>query len=193
MKKVISVLLSLIISISSESIIFAKNLNADDAWYEQYIEDISNVKELLNDESDMLTLESTITQAEFIYLAVNVLYKNTSNMNIEEANDYAKEKGYILDEEVTDNNKLLTRQMAAIIISRILKLEISENTNTSDIYDYITDWEMTCPKCKPYILSCYANGIMSGYPDGSFGGRYNATLTEVTAVLSRAWRLIHEI
>ncbi len=190
MKKFISVLLSLIISISSESVIFAENLNVDDVWYKEYIEDILNVKDLLNDESDILTPESTITQAEFIYLAVNVLYKNTSNMNIEEANDYAKEKGYILDEEVTDNNKLITRQRVAIIISRMLGLEMSETLNIS--YN-ITDWETTCPKCKPYILNCYANGIMSGYPDGSFGGRYNATLTEVTAVLSRAWRLIHEI
>ena len=50
----------------------------------------------------------------------------------------------------------------------------------------VADWDTTCPKCKEDIGKCYAYGIMSGYEDNTFRGRYPATKAEVIATMLNA-------
>lgn len=120
--------------------------------------------------------DSTMSNAEFVRLAVNIVEKKKDISYME----YARKNGYVLKEEMTDENAPVTRQSVAKVISRMLQLA------NADAEHSFADWEITCPKCKTDIQKCYASGIMLGYEDGTFRGRYYATRAEITATIIRA-------
>ena len=95
--------------------------------------------------------------------------------------EYARQQGYVLITEMTDETKPVTRQSVAKVVSRMLKLPDTDIDMTN-----VADWDTTCPKCKEDIGKCYAYGIMSGYEDNTFRGRYPATKAEVIATMLNA-------
>ena len=122
--------------------------------------------------------EETISYADFIKLAVNFIEdKNDIVLYME----YARQQGYVLITEMTDETKPVTRQSVAKVVSRMLKLPDTDIDMTN-----VADWDTTCPKCKEDIGKCYAYGIMSGYEDNTFRGRYPATKAEVIATMLNA-------
>ena len=82
---------------------------------------------------------------------------------------------------MTDETKPVTRQSVAKVVSRMLKLPDTDIDMTN-----VADWDTTCPKCKEDIGKWYAYGIMSGYEDNTFRGRYPATKAEVIATMLNA-------
>jgi len=137
-----------------------------DAWYYECVNEVSELG-LYGYEDGTFRPEDKISREEFVTAVKNI----TGNSEIDE-------------ELINYETNEITRQRAAIIISRTLKLPDAENS----ISENITDWEKTCPKCKEDIAKCYAAGIMQGYEDGSFKGRYPITRAEAAAFLLKAYQ-----
>lgn len=163
-------------------IVFGQTSFASDygAWYTKYVNRAVEL-ELLECNNP----NESISNAEFISALLKLIGNNHSESGA--AIDYAKEQGYVLSDEMTDSAASITRQSIAKVISRALQL-----TGVSDasISEKISDWDMTCPKCKDAIVKCYANGIMSGYEDGTFRGRYPVTRAEAAVILMKAYDYI---
>lgn len=146
----------------------------EDVWYSDVMETANKMGIINADEQP----EETISNADFVRLAVNFIEdKNDVVLYME----YARQQGYVLITEMTDETKPVTRQSVAKVISRMLNLPDVDIDMTN-----VADWDTTCPKCKEDIGKCYAYGIMSGYEDNTFRGRYPATKAEVIATMLNA-------
>ena len=146
----------------------------EDVWYSDVMETANKIGIINADEQP----EETISNADFIKLAVNFIEdKNDIVLYME----YDRQQGYVLITEMTDETKPVTRQSVAKVVSRMLKLPDTDIDMTN-----VADWDTTCPKCKEDIGKCYAYGIMSGYEDNTFRGRYPATKAEVIATMLNA-------
>lgn len=154
-------------------------------WYSGYIEQAETIGLICGYDDGTFRPGNSMTNAEFMKLAVKLSGADIHGpeYSTENVMQYAREQGYLMDDELIDHNAPVTRQNIAKVISRILKLSKIE---LSSVSQKITDWDITCPKCKPDIAKCYANGIICGYPDGTFRGRYTATRAETVAVLIKA-------
>lgn len=146
----------------------------EDVWYSDVMETANKMGIINADEQP----EETISNADFVRLAVNFIEdKNDVVLYME----YARQQGYVLITEMTDETKPVTRQSVAKVISRMLNLPDVDIDMTN-----VADWDTTCPKCKEDIGKCYAYGIMSEYEDNTFRGRYPATKAEVIATMLNA-------
>lgn len=162
---------------------FAQYKYNDNIWYSDYISKAAELELIPGIENIPFQSETYISNDEFIASVMKLTDEEqiSSVANV----DYAVKCGYVLEDEISDVNAYITRQKMAKIISRVLKLPETDINNMSD---RINDWEDTCPKCKDAIARCYAYGIMSGYDDGMFRGRYSATYPEAAAVLINAYK-----
>ena len=80
----------------------------------------------------------------------------------------------------------ITRYEAAKMLARALELQ-GETFNNS-IYDYaqmIKDYNSILAKYKDYVLKVYSNGIIAGYPDGTFKGDNKLTRAEGSSMIIR--------
>lgn len=73
----------------------------------------------------------------------------------------------------------ITRAEFSTIVTKLLDLELSENEEII-FYDTADHW------AKPYINRIYKEGLVSGYPDGSFGPQNNVTYAEALTILVNA-------
>lgn len=103
----------------------------------------------------------------------------------------AKELGIIQDNEFDDYDRYITRgemaRMIAFAGERVkdkgLSLDVPDNYKS---YSYlITDYSTLDPDSKDIALKVFVSGIISGFPDGSFGFDKNATRAEACAILMR--------
>lgn len=150
------------------------------AWYTKYVNRAVELEVL-----ECNNPNESISNVEFISALLKLIENKPSESSA--VIDYARQQGYVLSDEMTDVTAAITRQSIAKVISRALQL-----TGVSDvsISEKISDWDMTCPKCKDAIVKCYANGIMSGYEDGTFRGRYPVTRAEAAVILMKAYDYI---
>ena len=87
----------------------------EDVWYSDVMETANKIGIINADEQP----EETISNADFIKLAVNFIEdKNDIVLYME----YARQQGYVLITEMTDETKPVTRQSVAKVVSRMLKL-----------------------------------------------------------------------
>ena len=105
----------------------------------------------------------------------------------------AKELGIIQDNEFDDYDRYITRgEMARMVVragtgtsakGKGISLDIPENYKE---YSYlITDYSTLDPDSKDIALKVFVSGIITGFPDGSFGFDKNATRAEACAILMR--------
>lgn len=103
----------------------------------------------------------------------------------------AKELGIIQDNEFDDYDRYITRgemaRMIAFAGERVkdkgLSLDVPDNYKS---YSYlITDYSTLDPDSKDIALKVFVSGIITGFPDGSFGFDKNATRAEACAILMR--------
>lgn len=160
------------------STVFAEN---KDIWYSDYVTKVTEMG-IMQESFKDFEAEETISNAEFVSAILKLVGIKTAE-RISDM-DYARKQGYILPDEMSDDGAPITRQNIAKIISRVLKLP---DIPIDEISSQISDWDNTCPKCKSDIIKCYKYGIMSGYEDKSFRGRYTATRAEVAVILVKAY------
>ncbi len=135
---------------------------------------------------------SYITRAEFIALVNRVFgFTKTSTIDFTDvkasdwyAGDIAKAKaaGYIVGENGSVNPEdRITRQEAAVILGRVLKLTQNENNAA-----HFTDAGTIGSWSKGYIGTVSEKGYFIGYSDGKFGPGESTTRAEAITILSRA-------
>ena len=146
--------------------------------------------------------ERSITRAEFVTVVVGALLgkpeapsanqhwaaniiKKAEDNNLLEAGEFA-----------TDTwNTPINRQEMAKIMARAMQYVQKEApiANTASFSAKITDFASIGESYQPYVAQAYAKGIVTGYPDGSFGGGRQATRAEastmVVRLLDQAYRL----
>ena len=92
----------------------------EDVWYSDVMETANKIGIINADEQP----EETISNADFIKLAVNFIEdKNDIVLYME----YARQQGYVLITEMTDETKPVTRQSVEKDVSRMLKLQHTNN------------------------------------------------------------------
>ncbi|NLK34380.1 MAG: S-layer homology domain-containing protein, partial [Gracilibacteraceae bacterium] len=96
--------------------------------------------------------------------------------------DRALELGLVKSGEISDYRKPLNRYNMAKIIVRAC----DESFNNYEMYQSsITDYKKIPAEYKEYVLKAYSKGIITGYPDGTFGGTNTMKRSEATAVIAR--------
>ncbi|MGJ7045422.1 S-layer homology domain-containing protein [Thermoanaerobacterium thermosulfurigenes] len=138
--------------------------------------------------------DNPITRAEFIAL-VNRSFnlKNTVQINFSDVkpSDWyysdikkAKAAGFIsgYEDNTMRPNKYITREEAASIISRLLNLKDTDNSDISKFNDAreISNW------AKGAISAVVKQGYMGGYPDNTFRPENFITRAETVVILNRA-------
>ena len=96
--------------------------------------------------------------------------------------DRALELGIVKSGEIADYRSPLNRYNMARIIVRAC----DESFNNYEMYQSsITDYKKIPAEYKEYVLKAYSKGIITGYPDGTFGGTNTMKRSEATAVIAR--------
>jgi hypothetical protein len=96
--------------------------------------------------------------------------------------DRALELGLVKAGEISDYRKPLNRYNMAKIIVRAC----DESFSNYEMYQSsISDYSKIPAEFKEYVLKAYSKGIITGYPDGTFGGTNTMKRSEATAVIAR--------
>lgn len=177
MKLIKNLWLFVLILCCTAQTVFAEN----NKWYSDYVAQITEIG-IIKDMSKNFVSENNMSNKEFISAVLKLVEADIPD-GISEM-DYARQQGYILQNEMSDMTVPITRQSIAKVISRVLQLP---DVQTDEISSRIIDWNTTCPKCKTDIAKCYKYGIMNGYEDNSFRGRYYSTQAEIAVILINAY------
>jgi hypothetical protein len=108
--------------------------------------------------------------------ATNIIQSAEKN-NILEAGEFAQD---------TWNTSINRQEMAKIMArgAQYVRKEALEE-KTSVFTSKVTDFSTTPINYQPYVAQAYAKGIVTGYPDGSFGGAKQATRAEAATMIVR--------
>ena len=80
----------------------------------------------------------------------------------------------------------ITRAEYAAIVTKLLNMDVSEDQDVI-FADVENHW------AKPYINRIYKEGLVSGYPDGTFGPQNNVTYAEAITILVNALGYRNEV
>ncbi|MCL1905400.1 MAG: S-layer homology domain-containing protein [Clostridiales bacterium] len=138
--------------------------------------------------------ERSITRAEFVALTVGALQGRPQAppagqhwaANIIQA---AEDNGLLEAGEFAPDtwNTPIIRQEMAKIMTRATQY-VQKEAPVPDTGSYtanIADFADISESYRPYIAQAYAKGLVTGYPDGSFGGGRQATRAEASTMLVR--------
>jgi hypothetical protein len=134
--------------------------------------------------------ENAITRAEFVTIVIKLLaLEGDSTVRFEDtkshwANEYisiAASAGFVngKTDQLFNPDDQITREEMAVIIGRLMKL--TTDTSASGFKDdaNISTW------AKSAVSAIVAQGIMNGYPEGSFKPTSGATRAEAVTVIIR--------
>lgn len=158
-------------------------------WAENYINKIME-ENIINGYPDgTFRPENEVTREEFASLLVRVfdLDKNNqitfkdslnrwSTEDISTAAYYQIIKGY--DKNIFGPKDFITREQMAVMIDRALKLENEANNIEFVDMDEVSTW------AKDSIKKVLKEGLLEGYPDGTFRPKNNLTRAEAVKVIS---------
>ena len=89
------------------------------------------------------------------------------------------------DTEFSPNNNATRQEMAKIILSLQAVLNGEEVILPSNPKSDFTDFATMSDWAKPYVAKAAADGIINGYPDGSFGGTIAVSWEQAIALILR--------
>ncbi|MDK2919965.1 MAG: hypothetical protein PWQ37_2698 [Candidatus Petromonas sp.] len=97
----------------------------------------------------------------------------------------AKELGIIHEEEFTESD--LDRNITRAEMARMIVRSLTEEypSNLEEYKPLIKDYSSIPSEHKDYVLKAYSKGIITGYPDGTFGYSKNATRAEASTMIVR--------
>lgn len=107
-----------------------------------------------------------------------VYIRKAEELNIIDENEYAEIE---LDEGITRN------EMAKIAVRAILLEEELDQSNITQYSVKVLDFNSIPAKYQEYVLLAFANGVLSGYPDGEFKGERTLTRAEAATVALRVF------
>lgn len=157
-----------------------------DNWSVEYVAELFNKGAIAGYPDGTFKPNNSISRAEFTKIMVTSFGEDPGSYSAGHwATNYlnkAIEKGYIKKGEFDDLNKAITRAEMARMISRALK-ETPQNIDL--LKNQLTDFGQISSEYKDHIAKVYAAGIITGYPDGSFGPEKTATRAEASTMLVR--------
>ena len=74
------------------------------------------------------------------------------------------------------------REDMAVALVKALKLE-NEPADLEELKNIFSDWATITPNLQKHVLIAFKNGLISGYPDGTFGAQKSITRAETAALL----------
>ena len=89
------------------------------------------------------------------------------------------------DTEFTPNNNATRQEMAKIILSLQAVLNDEEVMLPNNPKAEFTDFDKMSDWAKPYVAKAAADGIINGYPDGSFGATIAVSWEQAIALILR--------
>lgn len=133
---------------------------------------------------------NTINRGEFTKILVSIFgHKNLPKTTSHWASGYiskAEELGLIDKDEFKDADKVITRnEMAKMAANSLNLLGEKHITDREDYKELIKDYNNVSEKYKDFVLKVYAKGIITGFPDGTFGGEKGLTRAEASSVIIR--------
>ncbi|MDD2511162.1 MAG: S-layer homology domain-containing protein [Syntrophomonas sp.] len=135
--------------------------------------------------------DKAVTRAEFTVMIVKALNleTRTGKTFTDTTSHWAKESiataaahgiisGY--DENTFGPDNMITREQAAVIVSRAAQLE----AETGELN--FTDSKAISPWAQPGVAAAFKAGFISGYPDGSFKPQGNTTRAEAAIIIGKS-------
>jgi hypothetical protein len=190
---IIGLTLSLIIAVGGLS--FAQPQTCENHWAGKQIGDWVTKGLIKGYPDGTFKPDNSITRAEFMSL-VNRSFGFVADVHIEFsdvsptdwfAGEVAKAAsvGYIAGykDGTVRPNKMISRQEAAVMVTRILKLDLSTASSQASNFkdaNEIPSWS------KGAVCTLAAKGIMNGYPDGSFQPGTLISRAEAVVILDRS-------
>ncbi len=161
-------------------------------WYSDYVAKLVAIKGIKGYPDMYMRVNGTITRAEFLKVVVASIYGEQAQSGTHWASGYiakAESAGILSAGEVAGAalDGAITRQEMAKFISLALTKGLNEAaaTNANDIKATITDNKSIGTSYAAYVYNAYGKGIITGYPDKSFGPAKTATRAEASAMLVR--------
>lgn len=133
---------------------------------------------------------NTISRSEFTKILVSVLgHKDVPKTTNHWASGYiakAEEIGLINKGEFKDMDKTITRNEMAKMCANSLDYLGESHVSDRDSYKgLIKDYTKIPSTYQDYVLKSYTKWIITGYPDGTFGGDKSLTRAEASTVIVR--------
>ncbi|MCI5970749.1 MAG: S-layer homology domain-containing protein [Oscillospiraceae bacterium] len=162
-------------------------------WAQEFIKTLSDMGVINGFDDKTFKPDNTITRAEFTKIACkmfNISGNVSCSFSDVKTSDWYYESvcsaysagivsGY---DNLFYPNGFITREDAAVIVNRILKLKSSEKVLFKDADD-ISDYSINA------VGALAENGILSGYSDNTFKPKGYITRAEVTALIIRASKI----
>ncbi len=191
MKKKIIILLTIIIVLINTTALAVGNndtqlTDIQDHWAKDTITQLIGLGVINGYEDGTFRPENTVQVDEFIKMTVTSLGHELENGTSYWASTYidkAKTLGLVKNGEYTNYTRPITRAEMARIIVRALDEEYPDNLD--EYKSLITDYNAIEDNYKDYIVKAYCKGIITGYEDGSFKGKQNATRAESATMIVR--------
>ena len=193
-RKQLAVILSLVMVLSAFGPVFATitTMDYDKHWAKKEIEASIELGLAKGYPDGSFKPDKVITRVEFFSLVNNLFeYTEISKIEYKDVSAYswyapviakANAAGYIsgyTDGGIHPEGNI-TRQEAALIISRIKKL-----TTKAEKLSY-TDATLVAEWSENAVIAVFESGIMSGYPDNTFRPDMNLTRAEAVVILRNA-------
>jgi hypothetical protein len=167
---------------------------APGAWYYGTVSRLTELGSIAGYPDGTFEPDGTITTAEFVkmlaFATAGPAYANADEHWAAGVMLKARELQLIQGDEFaaeTWDTPILRQQMARLL-ARTLEYVMQEEPVQDAmlaVVNSITDWDVTCESCKPYVAQVYAKGLIAGMPDGSFAGTQTATRAEAATMMVR--------
>lgn len=188
-KSLFACCLAVVVLIFNSICVYAGGLLSDisEHWAREYIQELVDKKVISGYPDGTFKPENNISRAEFIKILICALGTNPGNYPTDYwAASYIDEsigKGYLSKGEFDDFDKNIMRGEIAKLLTRTMNEAYPEN-----LFEYsrqIKDYDSTLSYYQFDVLRCYAAGIVTGFPDGTFGYDRTATRAEASAMIVR--------
>jgi len=131
-----------------------------------------------------------ITRAEFTKILVSALgYDNLKPTGSHWASGYVDKAvsiGLATSGELSDLNRAITRkEMAKMVANALDHRGESHVDNRANYRTLVTDYNNISKSYQDYVLKAFTKGIITGYPDGTFGPERGLTRAEASTVIIR--------
>ena len=195
MKKIISLIILTIVLIIATTITYAMNFSdvVGQKWYTENLEYVTNPsKQIINGYPDgTFRPNNKLTVEEFITMIIKgegIKYEQKENEKWSKPYiEKAKEKYYIRNDQFTNYGKEITREEMAEIISNYLRYgeDVENSQKTYLVKPKIGDYSEIETDLRGGVLRSYYNGIITGYPDGTYKPKNSLTRAEGLTVIRR--------
>lgn len=156
-------------------------------WFTENVALLYGMNIVQGDGAGFFLPNKEVTGSEYLKMVVvsldNKTYKAAAGQQWDKPYiDRALELGLVKAGEIADYRKPLNRYNMAKIIVRAC----DESFSNYEMYQSsITDYSKIPSEYKECVLKAYSKGILTGYPDGTFGGANTMKRSESVAVIAR--------